>query len=117
MAQYSDALSSLEGRQLSSVEFVQDYVQLRFDGPRLTAITRPRIHVSGLTLEWGNRDFRNALCDRIGRLVQRAATIEQEGIRIEFDDGASIVISLDPADARAAEAAVLDDPPRPTVVW
>lgn len=34
-------IDEIIGRQLSSVEFVQDYVQFRFDGPCLTAITPP----------------------------------------------------------------------------
>src|SRR5580692_5452288 len=34
---------SIIGEQLSSVEFVQDYVQLRFDGPTLTAFVWPEL--------------------------------------------------------------------------
>jgi hypothetical protein len=43
--QVANPLELLEGTQLSSVEFVQDYVQLRFDGPTLTAVTPPRVCV------------------------------------------------------------------------
>lgn len=112
-----NVLSALVGTQLSSVEFVQDYVQLRFDGPCLTAITLPRVHHLNEFFEWGMREYRNVLCDRIGKLVRRAFTIEGEEIKIEFEDGSSILISLRPEDYQAAEAAVFDNPPNPTCVW
>jgi len=115
--QIANPLKILEGSQLSSVEFVQDYVQLHFDGPKLTAITHPRVHVMNQSFEWGKQEYRNALCERIGKLVSHASTIQEQEIKIEFEDGASISISLNPDDFRAAEAAVFDNPPNPTVVW
>lgn len=115
--QVANPLEVLQGSQLSSVEFVQDYVQLHFDGPTLTAITHPRVCVMDQPFEWGKRGYRDALCDRIGKLVRHASTIPEREIKIEFEDGASILISLDPDDYRAAEAAMFDNPPNPTVVW
>ena len=115
--QTANPLKVLEGVQLSSVEFVQDYVQLHFDGLTLTAITHPRINVLNQLLEWGMQEYRNALCDRIGKLVRHATTIPEQEIKIEFEDGSSISISLNPKDYRAAEAAVFNNPPNPTVVW
>jgi hypothetical protein len=38
-------LSMLIRLQLSSVEFVQDYLQLHFDGPCVAAVTHPRVSV------------------------------------------------------------------------
>ena len=87
-----NVLHPLKGTQLSSVEFVQDYVQLRFDGPCLTAITPPRVHRLNEAFEWGMPEYRNLLCERIGKLVSRAFTIEGQEIRIEFEDGPSIAI-------------------------
>lgn len=115
--QTPNPLKVLEGSHLSSVEFVQDYVQLRFDGPTLTAITPPRIRVMNECFEWGKQGYRDALCGRIGKLVCQASTIPEQEIKIEFEDGASISISLNPDDYRTAEAAVFDNPPNPTVVW
>ena len=55
-------LSVLIGHQLSSVEFVQDYLQLRFDGPCLTAVTHPRVRVGQLCdllpENWAKEDVR-----------------------------------------------------------
>jgi len=39
-----DALQVLIGEQLSSVEFVLDYVQLRFNGPCFTVYTNIQRH-------------------------------------------------------------------------
>ena len=110
-------LDVLKGSQLSAVTFVQDYVQLQFDGPTLTAITTPRVHRLNESFEWGMPEYRNVLCERIWKLVRRAFSIEGEEIKIEFEDGSSISISLKPADYRAAEAAHFDNPPNPTCVW
>jgi hypothetical protein len=41
----NQALNILIGEELSSIEFVRDYIQFRFDGPCLTAITDPIINV------------------------------------------------------------------------
>lgn len=110
-------LSVLIGRQLSSVEFVQDYLQLRFDGPCLTTITHPRVNVGNMWWEWGMPGYRDRLCERIGRVVTRAAVSEGGEICLEFDDGACISISLRPDDYRAAEAVIFDNGDQGCWVW
>ncbi len=115
--QTSNPLKILEGSQLSSVEFVQDYVQLRFDGPMLTAITQPRVRVMNQWYEWGTQGYRDALCGRIGKLVHQGLIITEHEIKIEFEDESSITISIKPENYRAAEAAIFANPPNPTIVW
>jgi hypothetical protein len=102
-------LKQIEGRCLSSVEFVQDYVQLRFDGPTLSAITRPTVKLGDIQLEWGTPKYRDALCERIGRVVRLVTVNENRGIFLGFDDGSSISISLNPEDRRAEEAVIFSD--------
>jgi hypothetical protein len=115
--QNPNPLKVLVGSQLSAVVFVQDYVQLHFDGCGLTAVTQPRVHVVNQCFEWGKQGYRDALCDRIGKLVRQAFTIPEQEIKIEFEDGSSISISLRPEDYRTVEAAIFDHLPNPTVVW
>jgi hypothetical protein len=110
-------LSVLIGRQLSSVEFVQDYLQLRFDGPCLTAVTHPRVRVGQLSLEWGKAGYRDQVCDRIGKVVTGAVISEGQEVCLEFDDGAYIIISLSPDDYRAAEAVTFDNGDQGFWVW
>ncbi|MGH9891683.1 MAG: hypothetical protein ACREA0_06820 [bacterium] len=102
-----ELLQVIIGEQLSSVEFVQDYVQLRFDGPTLTAITRPvgrcgsesplgRATIPGRTLpaHWWE---------------VRATTVEPgTSGRVSFDDGSTIRVSLRQDDYRTAEAVKFD---------
>jgi hypothetical protein len=103
------SLSAIVGEQLSSVVFVQDYVQLHFDGPTLTAITLPTIEVSKITLGWGTPGYRDALCERIGKTVRRASMIENKELRIEFDDNSVILISIKPEDHRGDEAVIFNN--------
>ena len=110
-------LSMLIGRQLSSVEFVQDYLQLRFDGPCLTAITHPRVRVGQLWWEWGKPGYRDQLCDRIGKVVTKAVISEGQEVRLVFDDGTCILISLSPDDYRAAEAVIFESGDQGSWVW
>ena len=99
----------LIGLELSSVEFVMDYLQLRFGGPFLTIMTDPTIEFGSLQFDRQNDQFCNMLCKRIGATIVRAFVREYEEMRIEFNDGASVVISLRPADYIAAEAVIFDD--------
>ena len=79
--------ASLRGRRLSSVEFVvNDYVQLRFDGPTLNAYAHPVVSVQGHDFGWGESGYRDALCDRVLARVT-AAWASAEGIVIDMDDG------------------------------
>jgi hypothetical protein len=117
MSTSSNPLYILEGTVLSSVEFVQDYVQLRFDGPCLTAITRPQVHLSGQSFDWGMPEYRNALCERIGKVVERTSTTEKVELTIIFEDDSSLSLSLRPEDYRAAQAAIFTYPPHKTYVW
>ena len=110
-------LAVLVGTRLSSIEFVQDYVQLRFDGPCLTAITHPSIKVGDVWYKWESPGYRDMLCGRIAKTVRVASVNEGDEIRLEFEDQAQIAISLKPQDYCGAEAAIFDDGPQDHWVW
>ncbi len=95
---------AITGEQLSSVEFVQDYVQFHFDGPYIIALTWPTVEIGGEKLTFGSPRYRDALCERIAHKVLRANLIENESLTIEFDDGATIRISLAVKDRVGPEA-------------
>jgi len=99
----ADALKALVGEQLSSVEFVADYVQLWFDGPCLTAHTPPTVSRGDEKLMWGDLRYRDALCEQIGRVVEHTLA-NGEKVAIVFDNGATISISLREQDYRGPEA-------------
>src|SRR6266853_6048256 len=104
-----EPLNIIVGEQLSSVEFVQDYVQLRFDGPCLTVNAPMVVSVQGTRYKKGSPGFCESLCQRIALLVRRAVTIENEKIVIEFQDNSEIEISLKPEEQVSLEAAELTD--------
>ena len=92
----SDSLIKLDaiiGEQLSSVEFVQDYVQLHFGGPHIIAYVWPVVESGGEFLHFGEGRYRDALCERISRKVLTASIREGVTAAIEFDDGATMRIS------------------------
>ena len=101
-------LQMIVGQQLSSVEFVQDYVQLNFDGPTLKAIPQPAVEVGGREFRWDEPGFRDELCRRIARKAMSARIFPGETIRLMFDDSAVVEVSLRQEDYRAAEAIRFD---------
>src|SRR5690349_8489251 len=98
------ALRELEGKALSSVEFVQDYVQLRFDGPTLTAYSPPSIGVKESIVKWGDRCYHDVLCEQISHRVVETGVIEDKEVSLRFEDGATLRISLHQEDSRGPEA-------------
>jgi hypothetical protein len=75
-------LVSLEGEQLSAVTFVRDYVQLHFDGPRLTLLTWPVVIAAEARCAFGEPGYRDSLCRLIGRIVARAYVRVEERLRV-----------------------------------
>ena len=86
-------LQCLIGEQLSAVVFVQDYVQLQFDGYQLTTYTTPLVET--LPNEWmayEQDQYKNGLCRFITCLVEHVVS-EPGRILIAFR-GCSERISL-----------------------
>jgi hypothetical protein len=97
-------LRALVGRALSSVEFVQDYIQFRFDGPCVSTYTLPSVESPDhQRLQSGERGYRDALCDRIGSEVKAAGLQDQE-VFVLFSDGMALRVSLCEADYQGPEA-------------
>ncbi len=59
-------ISGVIGEELVAVEFVQDFLQLRFNGPLLTLYAWPHILLSEFSIAYGEPEYRNAsvLVDR-----------------------------------------------------
>ena len=97
-------LNELVGEQLSAVTFVQDYLQLWFDGPGLN-VTNP-LTVSSENRQitsWGN-GFRDLLCGQITKRVSSVVWTEGEALEIIFADESSLSVSLRPDDYIGPEA-------------
>jgi hypothetical protein len=87
-------ISTIEGQELTAVEFVGDYLRLRFDGPMLTLYAWPHILLADFSIAFGEPEYRNALCAQIGERVAKAALEELEALTVEFESGTVIALSL-----------------------
>ena len=87
-------ISAMEGQELTAVEFVGDYLRLRFDGPMLTLYAWPHILLADFSIAYGEPEYRNALCAQIGEMVAKAALEEMESLTVEFESGTVIALSL-----------------------
>ena len=97
--------------------FVRDYIQLQFEDAGLSALILPVIKFGQKTLAFGQPGYRDALCERIGQAVRSASVKENEGILIDFEDGSTLSISLQPDDYSGPEAAIFNNGPEETWVW
>jgi hypothetical protein len=108
----NELLGRLVGFRLYSVQFVMDYVQLRFDGPTedmpvLNCDVMPAVATPAGLITPGQVGYADALRAFIPSRV--VATSEQtgRGLRIRFDEGA-ILVHPDFDDYAGPEIALLD---------
>ncbi len=78
-------VTALDGQELQAVEFVEDFLQLRFsDGALLTLHEWPSVILSDYTVSFGEPEYRNQLCAQIGEEVTSA----------ELEEGATLTVKL-----------------------
>ena len=96
-------LSELIGGQLSAVTFVQDYIQLWFDGAGMNITTPVTLKAASNEIKSWAPGFRDLLCNQIGKIV---SGVHQNGteLTIAFDDESHISVSLREADYSSPEA-------------
>jgi hypothetical protein len=87
-------ITAIEGQELTAVEFVGDFLRLRFDGPLLTLYAWPHLLFEEFSLGFGEPEYRNALCAQIGENVATATLEELAALTIEFESGTVIALSL-----------------------
>ncbi len=87
-------ITAIEGQELSAVEFVGDYLRLRFDGPMLTLYAWPHVLLPEFSIAYGEPEYRNWLCAQIGQIVSKASLEELSALTIEFENEIVIALSL-----------------------
>jgi hypothetical protein len=97
-------LSVIVGQELTAVEFVQDYLQLRFEGPLLTLFVWPDVFREEGSYAYGEPEFRNFLCDLIAGSVSAATLEESEAIEVAFENGVILRASLREEDLDVPQA-------------
>ncbi len=89
-----DLLRTILNEQLSSVEFVQDYVQLRFDGNVLTCYKWPKVVINSKSYEYSTEGYRDALCKIISDKILDISIVDESHLEIQFENDHRIVLNL-----------------------
>jgi hypothetical protein len=88
-------LQVLIGEELSSVEFIRDYVSLHFDGPRIDAIAKVEVVQGSQTWRKGDSGWRDALCSAISQAVE-SVDEKSEWVVLTFSRGIEIRVGVVP---------------------
>ena len=97
-------ISAIEGAELKAVEFVEDYLQLRFGEPLLRLYDWPHVLLPDFSVAFGEPEYRNALCSLIGETVEKAMLEEGDALTIEFANGFVFALSLREEDVDSPES-------------
>lgn len=97
-------VSAIVGQQLSSVTFVQDYLQLDFDGPGFTLFIWPEVFRDEGSYAFGEPGYRDALCSAIAENVTEASFETDVALEIQFESGTIFRMSLREEDYVSPEA-------------
>jgi len=87
-------VSAIVGEELKAVEFVEDFLQLRFEAPLLTFYAWPHVLFPEFSVAYGEPEYRNALCAQIGEEVTEASLEEGSALTIELANGVVFGLSL-----------------------
>ena len=105
-----DLLIELRSEELSSVEFVRDYLQLHFEDKTLTCYIWPLLNRNGVELSVDDLNYKNELCKCIGAKVDIIELVAKESLTIALDQGSKIILNLDPDNPKiVGEIAILSD--------
>jgi hypothetical protein len=94
----------LRGEQLSAVTFVQNYLQLWFDGPGINVMNPLTVATSSTSITSWSPGFRDVLCGQIAKIVRDVELRPRESLTIAFEDGSLLSVSLRPEDYTGPEA-------------
>ena len=97
-------ISLIEGEELEAVEFVQDYLQLRFEAPLLTLYHWPSVLLEDYSISFGEPGYRDALCALIGEEVEQALLDEGNSHTVKLANGVVLALSLREEDLDSADA-------------
>jgi hypothetical protein len=111
-------LDELQSQRLSSVEFVQDYIQLHFDDYTMTLYNPIKIIQGSSSLRQEESGFKDVLCHFINRNVRDVSYTKGEKVEVVFDSNSSVVVCIADKDYSGPEALMLcsRDPKAPMLV-
>ena len=86
----------LKGEELNAIQFIMDYLQVHFNSIGFTFFIWPKIYINNKTYEFGNIEYRNKLCEFIGKTVIDVSILEGEVMEVKFSEGERLQLNLDP---------------------
>ena len=111
-------LQSLLGNPVSGVAFVQDYVEIHFDGAILRALTPLTVTCGSKRSQLGEPGFCNLLRELIGKSVSQVTEFKNDRIEVFFGSKCSLRIPIDEASRTTHETAhFLAEHGGPLSVW
>ena len=111
-------LDELKSQRLSSVEFVQDYIQLHFDDYSMSLYNPVKIIQGSGSLQQEQTGFKDALCSLINCIVRDVSYTKSDKVEVAFGGGSSVVVCIADKDYSGPEALLLrsHDPKAPMLV-
>lgn len=97
-------LQDMMGESVSAICFVQDYVELHFDGPILRCLIGPVLKSAGFNGMFPENGSRDALCALIGQPVQTLSLDDHEKLEVKFASGTTLVVPLNQVNRTSPEA-------------
>lgn len=86
----------LVGEELNAIQFVMDYLQVHFNSKGFTFYIWPSLSINSDIYEFGHIDYRNKLCELIGKIVSDVYIIENDLLVIEFETKEKIQLNINP---------------------
>jgi hypothetical protein len=99
----SEALQRVVGKPVLSVGFVEDYVQVRWDGSFFTAYSLPKVLQDGIEYGCESPDYRHAMYRLEGQVLHSAEVILGDKVTFQFPQSV-LSVSLRDADYVGPEA-------------
>jgi hypothetical protein len=107
----ASVLAELEGETLTMVMFEHDFLRLAFSyglvGPMFTLNVWPIVSVRSMEVHYGERGYRDCLCNPIGRTITATEESEARGLVLEFDES-SLQVQPRSEEVRGPEIATLE---------
>lgn len=86
----------LLGEDVNAIQFVMDYLQIHFNGIGFTFYVWPTLNINNEVYEFGHIDYRNKLCELIGKTVTDVYIVHKDLLVIELQRGDRIQLNIDP---------------------
>lgn len=99
----------LINKELESVVFIRDYIQLLFEGPKITIISRLSIIVNNRVINAHSNKYFQTLINCIDEKVTSTEMKENSKVNLWFSNGVGFQMSLNPEDSRDGESLHLFD--------